>query len=184
MNSPDLPSSIEALSQSIQNLTVALHYQPFWNSNWFAALIGALSAIVVTSVIDDVRKRRLKLREFYAWIMEQGTFSSPSALLHVARITMYGHTFTKNGVSTEVPEKPLGEKMVIELRKHTKYWLFPYSRIRLLFHSYERTLQKIPADESAKTVESNLIYKEAEEIFNKIMRLAERKTGDNQWTVR
>jgi len=89
---------------------------------------------------------------------------------------------TRDGVTTEIPEKPMTEKIVIELRRHAKYWRFPISLIRFHFWRYEEALRKMPNDISRVEMKTNEKYKAAEVEFNKICRLAEKKTGDTQWT--
>lgn len=101
----------------------------------------------------------------------------------MAGMISYGGTMTRDGETTVIPEKSTSEKILIEFRKNYKYWNLPISSLRFLFWRYEKVLYKLPnlnSRELKKTAE----YLEAEKIFAKILKLSEKKTGENQWTIR
>jgi len=92
---------------------------------------------------------------------------------------MYASTFTQNGKTTVYPEKAIGKKMVIELRKHTKYWKLPFCSIRHLLFTYEKVIKKIPDLKEYSEIEKTDEYKKVDKIFNKIVKKLEKKTGED-----
>ena len=155
----------------------------FWNTQWFAAMIGAVAALVVTHFISFYSNRKKILREFYQTLAEKSHNVSLDSLLTMAMITRYGHTLTKDGKTTVIPEKPLGERIVIELRKRCKFWNLPMCLLRHNFYNYEKTLSKLPDLSRLELIETKE-YKIAESCFEKITDVIEKKTGESSWTAR
>ena len=155
----------------------------FWNTQWFSAVIGAITALLVTWLKDAYSKRKKKIYSIYDFICQNTTFCSPDSLLGTAGMMQYGCTQTIDGITTIIPEKTISEKMMIELRKKCKYWQLPLSKIRFLFHKYEQLLRKIP-DGDRRSIKGSNEYKQIEEIFEKIVKLSQAKTGESEWTAR
>lgn len=189
MDQPD--TIIVALNGINRNLTLIveqLSNQSFLDSQWFAALIGAGSAIFIFSIEKAFswRKREYeKLLDYCKWLNEQWIFRAPDALLHAARSTVYGYE-ERNSTTGEVkvcPEKPLGEKMVIELRRDLKWWRQPNKKLHRYFKKYEQALnmfgqlQKDDQEQEKLFVDQALVY------FNKIDNYAYKVTGDNEHTA-
>ena len=57
------------------------------------------------------------------------------------------------------------------------------SKLRFLFWRYEKTLRSLP-NLNSREIKKTSEYLKAEKIFEKIIKLSERKTGENQWTIR
>lgn len=169
MEDPALIDSINNLAQAIERMRV--HY--WWDTQWFSALIGAITGLLGSGAVSAIRERNKRLFNYHQWFLGQGTFSSPDTLLKQAQITSYA--------SAEPGDKPLGEKMVIELRSHTKYWYEPLSMIRFLLSRYEAALWKIKNGRKGE-VENTSEYKEAEKRFKAVEDFIYRKTGENEWT--
>jgi len=175
------------LNENLQNLTEALSHQSFWNSQLFAAILGASSAIIVLFVHLILKwrtKRNQRLEGIYNWMAEQIDFFDPKSLYKEASRTTYKSiTKDKTGkVLNETPEKPIGDKMVIELRGHVKYWRFPSLKLRRLFKKYEESLLEFnnvnngdPEKYKQKSYSSN-------KLFEKLKNLSFKKTGENEWT--
>lgn len=170
----DLINSINTLSASIKHLDYSMQTASsthWWNTQWFSAVIGALTGFIGSSVYSSLKNRNKKLFDTYQWFLEQGTFSDPDGLLMKAIITQYQNE-----------DKPLGEKMVIELRSHTKYWYEPYGMFRFLLSRYEKSVWKIKSG-TRTGVKDQPEYKEAVKRFEKVMNFVYKKTGENEWTV-
>lgn len=172
------------IDQIAQNTALIAHSlsrpEQFWDTQWFATLVGALSALLVTYLVNFFSKRNAILNDFYKKMAQDYHICSLSSIVAEAGITLYGHTETVNVESRVIPEKTLAEKVVIVLRKRCKYWQLPYSKIRKMFEKYERLLSKIPDNCNKQCEESKL----AEEYFEKIMRHVYKKTGETFWTAR
>ncbi len=177
------------LNNNISALTEAtIGAKSFWNSQLFAAILGASSAVLVVllqSLLKWRKERNERLERIYLWAAEQIDFYSPKQLFGTARSTCFASvTKNKEGeVIKSTPEKPVGEKMLIELKEHVKYWNFPHSRIRRLFTKYDQSLLdfnqvKEPAEES----DYEIYFLASNEIFNQIQELAFQVTGENEWT--
>jgi len=174
--------SINKIAENTEAIATALSRpDPFWDTQWFAALIGATAALLITSLIDQTAKRNKILRDFYDKIAKNGHGLSLQSIGVSANIIRYGHTATRNGVSTEVPEKTFSERVIIELRKKCKYWTLPPSKIRFMLKKYEKLLSKIPDTKNLKTSDG---YIEATEYYQKILDFVYKKTGENIWTAR
>src|SRR4030043_1843147 len=130
---------MQEMNNNISELTNIIQTsQSFWNSQLFAAIIGASSAIMVLLIKqlwNWKQKRKDALEKIYKWIAEQNDFWNPRSLFDEASRTGYGCTTRDDvtGGTTNIPEKTLGEKMVIELRSHVKYWKYPSHWLRKLF---------------------------------------------------
>ncbi len=156
---------------------------PFWNTQWFSALIGALSALLISWFKDSFSARRNRMLELYDYFSKSGHWFSTESILSEAAIHHYGGSMIKDGETTVLPEKTLSEKMIIQLRTKCKYWTYPICKLRFLFARYERAISKIPnlrVHEVKKTAE----YINADAIYNKIQNLAYVKTGESMWTAK
>jgi hypothetical protein len=179
---------LHLINENLRALTTVIESQSFWNSQLFAAIIGASSAILVL-VIQQIwnwqHKRWERLEKVYAWITEQYHFWGPRALFDEAASTAYGATVTDNvtGKTEQTPDKALGEKMVIGLRSHVKYWRYPSFRLRRLFKKYEEAIRKFNNCDHRNRNELNEYLSTAERIFQKLTTLAFKKTGENKWTI-
>jgi|SRR3989344_4617793 len=175
-----IATNLEKISLSTQQATI-FHW---WNTQWFSSLagavVGALTALVVGIARDYFSLRRKKLENWYSNIVER---QQPQSLFEMAFITSYGHKITLDGKTEIVPEKTISEKIMIEFRQNYKYWNLPLSRLRFLFWRYEKALSKLPHLNQQQLKESPE-YLKAQKIFAKIIKLSERKTGENQWTIR
>lgn len=162
--------NIEELGVLIQN-----NSRSFWNTQWFAALIGAISALSITFLKEVVEKRSRRMNEIYNWLMGNKWALSLDSFVDSATHTSYSK-----------PDKPIGEKVVIELRRHCKYWRFPLSKVRYLFQKYEKALWKLPnlPNREREKIKNSDEYVVAEKLFRKISELVEKKTGENWWTYR
>jgi len=178
-------SSLNLIAGNIKQLIAILQvtYQVhWWNTQWFSAVIAVIATLAVSSANNYHNNRKRRLYEFYGWFMKQQVFINTESLLQMGRMTTYGGTLTKDGITTQIPEKPIGEKMVIELRSKFKYWQLPIGSIRSLFKKYEKLIYKIP-NSNLSEIKATKEYLEAEETFSKIYDTAKRKTGENEWTA-
>ncbi|GEM_PF-2187249 len=169
----DLINSINNLSNNINILQDTLRtnlYVQWWNTQWFSAVIGALTGFVGTFIYSSWKNRNKKLFDFYQWLLKQAVFSTPEGLLSTAISTSYGQE-----------DKEIPEKMVIELRSHIKYWYEPLSKIHFLFLDYENSLKKIKNGSKNEIIEQKE-FKDAKNKFQKIMDFVHKKTGENEWT--
>jgi len=169
----DLANSINTVAENISHLdnTIQINsHVQWWNTQWFSALIGAGVVFIGTQLFFSLKSRNKKLFDSYQWFLKQGTFSDPDGLLMQAQMTVYGNE-----------DKLLGEKMVIELRSHTRYWYEPYGVFRFLLHRYEKSIWKIKNGRKEE-VKEQIEYKEAQKRFQKVMDFVYKKTGENEWT--
>lgn len=169
----NLAKQLQLLNNNMSILIETIGSQSFWNSQLFAAIIGASSAIAVLLIqqlwnLKNNRKNRMD--KIYKWICAQYGFWAPRSLFENASNTSYSGT-----------EKPIGEKMVIDLRSHVKYWRYPNYRLRRYFKEYEHSLLSfnVCSDKNYEKYFSN-----SELIFEKIKDIAFKKTGENEWTIR
>ena len=171
-----LATDVEKIRISIQGIA-DYHW---WDTQWFAALIGAFVGTITTITVGAWRDRRKILENWYSHIVER---QQSEHIFRIAAMTRYGGKTIKDGEITITPEKLPSERILIEFRKNYKYWNLPMSCLRFLFWRYEKTLSKLPnlnQQELSKSPE----YLKAHKIFAKIIKLSERKTGENQWTIR
>lgn len=184
-------SIVNQLQQINENLTIlnkAISSQSFWNSQLFAAIIGASSAIIVLLIQQFWNwhlKRKEKLGEIYKWIAEQYKFWDPDSLFKNASSTIYEcmHTNHVTGKTDIIPEKLLGEKMVIEFRSHVKYWTFPSCWLRRSFEKYENSLLDFNNCDKNDRNNLNILFSRSESVLNKIKDNSFKKTGENEWTI-
>ena len=124
---------------------------PFWNTQWFSALIGAVSALVISWIIDKISARRDRLWKLYDDISKRIIWLNVEKyFLDVANCTSYSGSEIRNGVTINRPEMTVSEKMVIELRRKYKYWNYPMGRLRFLFKKYEVAINKISNSSNIK----------------------------------
>ena len=181
----DIIAELQNIVGSIQNLntTILETSHSFWNTQWFAAVIGALSAIIATILVNFISKRRRHMSDLYSSLMSNKSWLYPDSLIDQAKCTSYGCTITKEGKTTTIPEKKINEKTVIQLRRRCKYWQFPICRVRYLFNQYEKAIWQLP---DTKVIELKDIseYKNLQKIYQRISDLVEKKTGENDFTNR
>ncbi len=179
---PDLIDSLKSAAISLEKISSSTHY--WWDTQWFSSLagavVGALAALTVGIARDYFSLRRKNLDSWYSHIVKQ---QQPEHLFIMAGMTIYGGKMTKDGETTVIPEKSSSEKILIEFRKNYKYWNLPMSNLRFLFWRYEKALRRLP-NLNSRDIGKTPEYLRAKKIFEKIIKLAERKTGENQWTIR
>lgn len=183
----DLIRDFHSVAINLEQIRVAVQATSvphWWNTQWFSSLagavVGAVAALSVGIARDYFSLRRKNLDSWYSHIVGR---QQPEHLLTTAGITSYGGTMKKDGETTVTPEKSTSEKILIEFRKNYKYWNLPISNLRFLFWRYEKALYKLP-NLNIKEVKKTAEYLKAESIFARIIKLAEKKTGENQWTIR
>lgn len=184
--SEEILRELHIIAENINNLSMAIEKTSgaLWNTQWFAALIGALAATIVGLLIKYTGKRIEKLTNFYNFLIQNRVWIEPESLIERASSISYGRTVRHNDGKTIVYlEKPISEKVVIELRKLCKYWRLPISYVRLLFKKYEFTLQALP-NQILPEIKKSLEYQQSDILFKKIMDLVEKKTGETEWTRR
>ena len=168
---------LHTINDTLSELVKAVQSsQSFWNSQLFAAILGASAAISVVMIqqLWNWRKNiKERLEKIYKWITEQNAFWSPQSLYNQASQTSYACN----------PDKLLGEKMVIELRRHVKYWKYPDIRLRNLFKRYEKLLLQFNSCDCSKADSVSKYLAEADAVFTKITERVYKKTGENQWTT-
>ncbi|MGZ8227639.1 MAG: hypothetical protein ACXWT3_13535 [Methylococcaceae bacterium] len=184
----EIISVLNEINTNLSIIAQSLANDSFINSQWFSALIGAGSAIfivIIEKYISWRKRENERLLDFCKWLNEQWPFRSPDTLLKAARSTVYGHEErnSKTGEVKVVPEKPLGEKMVIELRRDLKWWREPNRTLNKYFKKYEELLSKFDQlHEADSTLEKQLID-EAMKYYEKIDAYAFKVTGDNEHTA-
>lgn len=169
----DLILAINSVAESVRHLDASIQITSTaqcWNTQWFSAVIGAMTGFLGTWVFSTIKTRNERLFQYYQWFLHQGTFSDPEGLLRQAVMTTYG-----------AEDKSLAEKMVIELRLHTKYWYEPMGRFRFLMKSYEKSVSRIKNGRK-EDVEKQSDYVSAEKRYQKVMTFVYRKTGESEWT--
>lgn len=186
-----LDKTIDVLNDINSNLTTianALNKDSFLDSQWFAAFIGAGSAIIIFLIekyLSSRKREKEKLLEFCKWLNEQWTFRSPDTLLDAANSTTYGYE-ERNSNTEEVkvtPEKPLGEKMIIELRRDLKWWREPDRTLHRYFKKYEKLLSKFDLLQEAEPALEKTLIEQAMVYYEKIDAYAYKVTGDNEHTA-
>jgi hypothetical protein len=175
--SDNVLQQIHAINDTLSELVKAVQSsQSFWNSQLFAAILGASAAISVVMIqqLWNWRKNIIeRLEKTYEWIAEQNGFWNPKALYNEASRTSY----------VCKPDKLLGEKMVIELRRRVKYWKYPDIRLRRLFKRYEKLLLQFNSCDCSKADNVSEHLAKANVVFTEITHRAYKRTGENQWTT-
>ena len=164
----DIRNQLDEINTNMDVINAYLAKESFWNSQLFAAIVGAgsaLSIFMIKYIIDHLKKRSIELKKFYLFIVEQSDFYSPSGLLEEAN----GHQHFK--------QKNIGEKMKISLRERVKYWNIPYGKIVRLFKKYEKIISATTQENQDETIER------AGKIYKKIVNLSCKKTGESEWTI-
>ncbi|WP_446009197.1 hypothetical protein [Candidatus Electrothrix sp.] len=158
------------INKSLQEIAYVLNSQSFWNSQLFAAIIGALSAIFSMFGIElykNHKKRITKLNETYKFLIDQLSFHTPDNILKEAI-----HDDTLGYLGNDTGEEiKLGERMVIRLMKDIEYDHYPCSKLKILFFSYEKSLKRFSELESENIDDFKFYVKNSEKKFNKIERL-------------
>lgn len=152
------------------NLTSLIRDQnSLLNSPLLQTIAGGLAVLLATIAIDYFKNRSWKINKFYDHHLSYLIFYEPKAFYDEARITSYPE---------EVGDKPMSEKMVIELRKKVKYWYLPRSRIKKLFSEYEAILKGFPSEKNEEVAYLN----KAKAHYSRIEAHFFAKTGENEWT--
>jgi len=183
-----ISKQLALINNTLSDISKALSTQSFWNSQLFAAIIGASSAILVLLIQQFwvwYRNKKHKFNEVCNWIAGKYQFMTPDVLFEIASSTSYGSTVHNKTTREEkiIPEKPLGDKMVIELRSKVKYWRFPSFRLRRLFKKYEMSLNKFNDFDSIDGDDLNRLLSESRKYIEIIKNIAFRKTGENDYTI-
>lgn len=185
---PSIADSMHGINTSLALIAEGMNQPGILDSQWFSALIGAAAAILIflAEKIFSWKKREAeKLLDYCKWLNEQWPFRSPDILLDDAQSTVYGHIVVNSSTGERkiAPEKPLGDKMVIALRRDLKWWRQPNRRLHTYFKEYENSLRKFnELQENQPEVEREFI-KNSLDSYEKIDRYAFAVTGDNEHTV-
>jgi len=96
----------------------------------------------------------------------------------------YGHVEKNLNTGEEriFPEKPLGEKMVIELRRDLKWWREANRELTKMFREYEKRLKDFDALTDVDKEEEARLIERANKQYEKIDKYAFKVTGDNEYT--
>lgn len=166
-----ITEQLKLLNQNLSELINTVGSQSFWNSQLFAAIIGASSVIVVL-LIQQIwhwkKNRNERMNKIYKWISEQYGFWYPKSIYEQSSNTTYHDT-----------DKPIGEKMVIYLRSHVKYWQYPNYKLRRYFREFENSLLSF---NDCKDNNYENYFLKSKLILEKIRDIAFKKTGENEWT--
>lgn len=173
----EVAKELHTIALNLEQIGVLLqrNVNNFWDTQWFAALIGAVGTLSVILLKEVLEKRSHRMSEIYDSLMEDKRVLTPDSLVDMATSTSYS-----------TPDKPTGEKTVIEFRSYCKYWRYPLSMIRYLLGKYEEVLWKLPnlPNGEREEVKNSDEYAKAEKLFGRISELIEKKTGENEWTRR
>src|SRR3989344_2903296 len=115
----------------------------FFDSQLFGAIIGAGSAIFIfllSEILRYARVRREEVKDLHLKLAKNEHFFSPKSIWREAKHHMYGGTIRDAEGERTIPEKPLGEKMVIEFRTRLKYWHFKSLKLKRWFKKLEKAL--------------------------------------------
>ncbi len=173
-------AQLNNINQNIELLNKTINSNSFFDSQLFAGIIGAL-AVLIAVIFGKYLEVRQKNKETFLDMVEQlarqGIFYNPTGLFGEAKHTIYGHKGKDDyGEEYEMPEKTIGEKMVIALREGINYYDFRNWRMIRLFKQYEAELSKIT--EIPKTgAELKKLLEDAEKIYQKIMDFAYKKSN-------
>ena len=61
-------ATLNAINVSLQNITVALRIQPFWNTQWFAAIIGAAIGLTPSFYLLYKDRPIIKLKKWHSFV--------------------------------------------------------------------------------------------------------------------
>ena len=184
----DILNSLNTIADNIKQINTTVHslsYSHWWNTQLFTSLLTAIVVVFLTLLVGELRdytkERKKILKKFYLYFVKNRDLDS---LLMQAQHTSYGHTSTTGGGETTViPEKKMSEKVLIEFKQRYKYWNLPHSELRSLLKKCEKqikTLQDKPLNDLRKTDE----YKNMQNVVDKIIKLSEKKTGEDEWSIR
>lgn len=170
----NIARQLHLTNENLLALTKAVNAQSFWDSQLFAAILGASSAIITQHALNWFHKRKERLDKIYSYIAQKYYHWSPETLLRDAFSTFY-----PGG------DKPLGEKMIIKLRGQVKYWTYPSFRLRRHFKKYEQALLEFNKY-NGKVLDSDELKRyllRADTIHEKLKDRAFKQTGENEWTT-
>ncbi|MBU1557751.1 hypothetical protein KKC45_02210 [Patescibacteria group bacterium] len=173
----NINQNLDSINQNIESS------KNFWDTQWFATIIGVLIAFFVAWLKEVTTSRSERLTKIYNFLVRDKHHLKPDSILSIASMTSYGSTMHKKGIETKIPEKSISEKMVIQLRRRYKYWQFPKSYLSYLFFKYEKSINELSDGKEAE-IEVTAEYEEVVKCFQKINDLIEKKTGENEWTAR
>jgi hypothetical protein len=179
---------LRLIGQKLSELVNIIQKRSFWDSPLCAALIGAAAAVSVfigEKIWNLWLERAERMKGIYRFIAGQSTFWSPRSLFSEASHTQYAGT-SFNGITGKTeqrPEKPLGEKMIIELQRRSGYRSFIGLSLKRLFRQYEKSLLRFNNCRALKGEEPDKYMECSKPYFDRIVKLAYRKTGLNEWTV-
>ena len=71
--------SLDTIAQNVKELGVVNVY--WWNTQWFSALVGAVSGLLFSAIYNNLERRQKELRDFYEWFLKHSFSMSPDALL-------------------------------------------------------------------------------------------------------
>lgn len=171
-------NSLILIGNNIQEYQFQLTNQP-----WFQFIIGSVVTLFATTMYEYASSRRKRLKEIYDFFVVQHAFYEPIDLFKKGRMTSYASTTHKDGQTIKNPEKPMGEKMLIEFREHIKWWRYPKGRLWYLLRKYDHAISNIPDISDEKTIKETKEYKKAQKVFDKLRDHIYRATGENQWTA-
>ncbi len=180
-------SHLDAVNSNLSSIASTISKKSFFDSQAFGAIVGASSALFIfflEKIISFCRKRITQNRKLYFELAEHGDIFSPRNLRERGGMTMYGHTKKDREGTTVVPEKPLGEKMLIQLRRVVKYWDYRNYWLRRMFKKYSKIIKSFDETSDRDSDEGKKNMKRAELMHTKIMRYVYRKTGEDEWSIR
>jgi len=178
---------LRAINQNLDKLAEVVAPNSFLDSQLFGALIGASAAIGVLLLQQTwgwLEKRNQRIDEIYDWVVKQHDFFAPKNLYKNAVNHTYGGTWSDGltGRTRKIPNKPLGEKMVIELGRKTKHTTWPRCKLRRLLGRYEKSVVLFDDCDPKNRDELNHYLDIAEKAYEPIVNEVYKKKGVNEWT--
>lgn len=140
-----IAESLDESAKSLADIAASMKHVAFWDTQWFAAVIGASGAILVFLIEKLITARRAAARERFeicSRLRENLSSWHPDFLLHVAEQSRTGYTSTDalTGEVIVVPERTLGDKMIAKLKEESRWWEYRDKKLRQLFDSYRHSL--------------------------------------------
>ena len=185
----DVVKELQNINLSLSKIVDIESKNSFWDSQLFAAILGASAALLVLILPHAwgvYIRRKERLNEIYNWVGAKYVFWTPKVLYEDALSTAY---VGEDGLNTQDDikkntEKPLGEKMIIDFRSSVKYWTYPMSKIRNLFKKYENSLNEFSNVDYKNKAQIDQCIANSNKIMLRIKNLAFHKTGENEFTIK
>ena len=175
--------SMQSIDSTLKQIDANLATKSFFDSTLFAALIGAVGALLLQEVYKAYKHRQKGITELYETITKNGWAYDPDSLMRTAKITIYGGTeVNQDGEKNIIPEKPLGEKMIIELRRNFKYWTFPRCKTTRKLKKYEKKLA-LMNNYRKPDFDHKIVLKNLKKIYSEIEEYSLKKLKESKWTT-